>query len=94
MPRAEQLPPDAALRAARRQVARRHHPDVGGDVETYLRALAQLEARVADRRAQPVARRSTRGRLAANRRRLSLLLRRGRAGMPRRWPGAKRFARL
>ena len=31
--------------SARRAVARRHHPDVGGDVEVYLAALAEVDAR-------------------------------------------------
>ncbi|SNT40940.1 hypothetical protein [Rhodococcoides kyotonense] len=35
----------AALRAARREVARTHHPDLGGDPDTYIRLLAELECR-------------------------------------------------
>jgi len=31
--------------SARRAVARRHHPDVGGDVEAYLAALAEVDTR-------------------------------------------------
>lgn len=31
--------------SARRAVARRHHPDVGGDVEVYLAALAEVDTR-------------------------------------------------
>ena len=34
--------------AARRAVARRHHPDVGGDPEVYVAALAAVERRFAE----------------------------------------------
>ena len=33
---------DAARRRALRRLARTHHPDVGGDTETYLRLVASL----------------------------------------------------
>ncbi len=43
-----QGPPEPALREQwrleRRQAARRLHPDRGGDVETYLAALARIDA--------------------------------------------------
>lgn len=45
--------------AARAHVARRHHPDRGGDVETYLAALADVDARFGQGRA-----RSTEGEVA------------------------------
>lgn len=88
--------PGSELRAARRAVARRYHPDRGGDVESYLRALSQLDtlARSAAVGATPVLRRGARGRLQSGRRRLSLLVRHARSRMPRGWPGAKRFAQL
>ena len=35
---------DGAWRAARRAVARAHHPDLGGDVAVYLRELAAVDA--------------------------------------------------
>lgn len=30
---------------ARNRVARRHHPDLGGDADAYLRALAEVDTR-------------------------------------------------
>ncbi|MCW4353695.1 hypothetical protein ONR57_10345 [Hoyosella sp. YIM 151337] len=33
---------DAQYKAARRAVARKHHPDLGGDPEAYLQALEEL----------------------------------------------------
>ena len=35
---------DAAWRAARRRVARELHPDLGGDADAYLAALAEVDA--------------------------------------------------
>ena len=35
----------AAWRAERRGVARQHHPDVGGDLQEYLRATAEIDRR-------------------------------------------------
>lgn len=37
----------AAWRAERRAAARRHHPDVGGDVQDYLRVTADIDLRYA-----------------------------------------------
>lgn len=34
-----------AWRAERRRAARRHHPDVGGDAQEYLRVIAATDAR-------------------------------------------------
>ncbi|GGC52429.1 hypothetical protein IEU95_10635 [Hoyosella rhizosphaerae] len=33
----------AQYKAARRAAAREHHPDVGGDPETYIRVLAEID---------------------------------------------------
>ncbi|MBB3038287.1 hypothetical protein [Hoyosella altamirensis] len=33
----------ARYKAARRAVAREHHPDFGGDPEIYIRALAEID---------------------------------------------------
>lgn len=33
---------DAEYKAARRAIARKHHPDMGGDPAAYLQALEQL----------------------------------------------------
>lgn len=84
------------LRAARRVVARRHHPDRGGDEQGYLRALAELDSRFRSvgEGPSPVVRRSARGRLGSLRHDLSRRMRRGRSRMPRCWPGAKRYAQL
>lgn len=91
---------DAVVRARRREVARRHHPDLGGDVETYVRAMAELDGDspgapgapataggvvVAVRRRRPLRSAARRGR------RLSRELRRR---LPRRVPGARRYATL
>ena len=35
----------AAWRAERRRAARRHHPDIGGDLGEYLRVTADIDAR-------------------------------------------------
>ena len=34
------------LRRRRREIARRHHPDLGGDREAFIAAMAALEAPV------------------------------------------------
>ena len=85
------------MRARRREVARRHHPDLGGDVEAYVRAMAELDGDspgapatvgdvvVAVRRRRPLRSAARRGR------RLSRELRRR---LPRRVPGARRYATL
>lgn len=38
-------------RAERRSVARRHHPDLGGDLDTYLALVAEVDRRHGRRRA-------------------------------------------
>ena len=35
----------AAWRSARRDAARRHHPDLGGDADALVRALAEVDRR-------------------------------------------------
>lgn len=37
----------AALRARRRAAVRRHHPDHGGDLDTFLRVMADLDREAA-----------------------------------------------
>ncbi|QIG42157.1 hypothetical protein G5V58_04690 [Nocardioides anomalus] len=83
---------DAELRAARRAVARRLHPDLGGDAEEFARAMAALDRaeRPGPAAVGPVAVRSrwTRARAAA----------RGARGLrtrlPASWPGARRYGSL
>ena len=36
---------EAVRRSARREAARRLHPDLGGDAESFTRALAEIDAR-------------------------------------------------
>ncbi|OAK54828.1 MULTISPECIES: hypothetical protein [Rhodococcus] len=45
----------AALKAARREIARTHHPDRGGDPDTYIRLLAELDRRQISRPATSAA---------------------------------------
>lgn len=95
-------------RAEIRAVARRLHPDLGGDPEAYLAALAELEERHAARTpagssATTSAGRKTcdvpadhpRGRARTGvRLRARRLVRRARGRLPRRIPGARRYARI
>ena len=70
---------DGAWRAARRAVARAHHPDLGGDVAVYLRELAAVDAahgRDADGRPLPARTVVMQGR-AAELRRTIRMVRRG-----------------
>lgn len=82
----------ADWRAARRAVARRLHPDVGGDPAAYLAAMAAV-----DRRFGPDVTtgrtRSTASRLL-NPRRIRRTVRQLRTKLPRRVPGARRYADL
>jgi hypothetical protein len=94
--------PGARWRRARRAVARRHHPDRGGDSATYLAELAEVDRRfgvgLADApppcpsvRGPRVPRRSPRRRLARTVRRVT----RGvRARLPRWAPGARHWIDL
>jgi hypothetical protein len=78
----------AELRAERRAVARRLHPDLGGDAEEFARAMAALDrAAVVHRPSRPVVVRSRRGRVRAAARRV-------RTRLPARWPGARRYGSL
>lgn len=44
-PTGEAPDPAVAWRRARSRVARRHHPDLGGDLDEYLAALDEVDAR-------------------------------------------------
>ncbi|WP_380169237.1 hypothetical protein [Jannaschia sp. R86511] len=91
----------ARYRADRRAVARRLHPDLGGDVESYLAALAEVDRRHG-RTPDPgptatgtTADRGTwRARRSGLRRRANRAARAARQHLPRRAPGARRYARL
>lgn len=94
----------AAWRRARRQVARDHHPDVGGDIDTYLASIAQVDARFSagpdrstsrrrveiQRTPWTLLRRSLRRRL----RRTAGHVRDVRTRLPRRVPGSRRYIDL
>ena len=80
---------ERAARAVRRALIREHHPDRGGDVDTFVRLLDRLDA--ADAAAGDPAR--TLGRSRRIRvRRLRSLARAARTALPRRLPGARRYA--
>ncbi len=90
----------ARHRAERRAVARRLHPDLGGDVDADLAALAEV-----DRRYDPApdggpggdhvtGRSPRRPRRSGLRRRVNRAARATRQRLPRRAPGARRYARL
>lgn len=75
----------AEARRARRALVKLHHPDRGGDVDRFVEVLAALDPHPAAPRTTGVPRPSW------GRRRRALLL--GvRAGLPRRIPGARRYA--
>lgn len=91
--------------AARRRVARRHHPDVGGDPDEFVRSLADVDARFTPAPATPgrsAARRVTTLKGLYRLKRTRYALRRGRrAGarrirstLPRHFPGSRRTIEL
>ena len=91
---------DARARSARRRAARAHHPDLGGDVDAFIAAMAATGPGShppydgADQPRVEVVR-TTRGRLALvvhRHRRLVVTQLRGR--LPRSFPGSRRFGRL
>ena len=98
----------AAWRAERRQAARRHHPDVGGDLREYLRVTADIDARYGlDPKAAtygsapgPRGRTSAcndsraRRRFAASVRRTRTVSKAIRSRLPRWVPGARRYTRI
>ncbi|WP_336921350.1 hypothetical protein [Aquipuribacter sp. SD81] len=86
----------AALRSARRQLARRLHPDLGGDPEAYLEAMAALDAHAARAASHDavVVGRTGRLRRALPVRRVRGAVRRVQQHLPRHLPGARRWARL
>lgn len=77
---------DRAARAVRRALIREHHPDRGGDVDTFVRLLDRLD--VAETATGDPAR--SRGR--SRRMRVRRLARAARTALPRRLPGARRYA--
>jgi hypothetical protein len=79
-----------AYRAELRAVARRLHPDLGGDVHAYLAAVAEVDRAHQDTGTVGGRRRPT----WLLRRRLRRAVRAARSRLPRRLPGARRYARL
>lgn len=87
--------------AAQRAVARRLHPDLGGDTQEYLEAMSELEQQYAPpnesatvvppTRVYVVPRRRVRAALSA---RTRAVVSSTRAALPRRWPGSRRYGRL
>ncbi len=77
-------------RRARARAARRHHPDMGGDVETYLDALLAVDAQFGvgafgTARVQVLRDRSPRARLAQTLGRARRTARHVTARIPTRW---------
>lgn len=95
--------PDAyrQWRSARRNTARRHHPDVGGDREEYIERMREVDRQygVDDAPTQPggvSGSASGRAHLVGRavrraRRRARQRLRRVRGQLPRRMPGSRRY---
>lgn len=102
--------PGGMWRAERAKAARRHHPDVGGDLHEYLRVTAEIDRRhghgsnsaghrpASDPGCHLSARKGWRARA---RRRLGALARRSRAlskttrsTVPRWVPGARRYTQI
>lgn len=95
---------EAELRARRRELVRRHHPDAGGDPDAFIEMLRALDPRPTSpagaaspgpgtpRGPGPAGRPRGGARTfwAARRRRQAL--RRWRTRLPRRLPGARRYA--
>jgi len=100
----------AAWRAERRRAARRHHPDVGGDLREYLRVTADIDARYGldpkaatygsapETRGRTSARNDRRSRarrrLAASVGRTRIVSNAIRSRLPRWVPGARRYTRI
>jgi len=91
-------------RRERRRAARTHHPDVGGDLDQYLRVVSEIDARLGPSNRPPAradATTTVSGRRTAMRRRLRTatreahrLSRRVRSRLPRGVPGARRWTEL
>lgn len=83
----------------RRDAARRHHPDAGGDVDTYLRQMREIDEEFGVRTPHanpfshsPPANRSLMRRLRGRtRRRTKQAVRRVRQRLPRKLPGSRRY---
>lgn len=108
------MAPDAAVQAdherlsqwrrERRRAARAHHPDVGGDLDEYLRVVGEIDARLGPVDRLPAVagvtttvsgrRVSVRRRLRTVRRRTRGLSRAVRSRLPRGVPGARRWSEL
>ncbi|MGJ7440736.1 hypothetical protein [Aquipuribacter sp. MA13-6] len=86
--------PTLQHRTERRAVARRLHPDLGGDVEQYLAALAEVDRRHGPAPAGHPGPASRRSRRSGLRRRMNRAVRAARRRLPRHVPGARRYARL
>lgn len=84
---------EADWRAARRAVARQLHPDLGGDLEVYLAAMTVVDRRFGVGPTPTDSVTSARSRRLSARR-IRQTVRQLRTKLPRRLPGARRYARL
>ena len=80
--------------AERRALLRRHHPDLGGDPDEFVRLLAALDEAERAPGAATTTVRTHRARRAGWRRRPRLVVRRVSTALPRRLPGTRRYGRL
>jgi len=83
----------ADWRQARRDVARRHHPDVGGDPEEYVRLMTEVDRRFGPS-AKPAGQAQPRRLLrllSRSRLRIKGTTRAVRSHIPRSWPGSRRY---
>lgn len=85
-------------RRQRREIVRRHHPDVGGDADRLRRLLEELETRNADHSAVAGATTRTRRWRLADAQALAAaidrLSREVRTRLPPRVPGSRRYVRI
>lgn len=91
--------PAAARRAARRAAARAHHPDLGGDADSFVAAMAEVDAvdgsaRGWARRSGPVFDVRPSSRLRVVSRTVRRTVRDVRSRLPRAVPGSTRYFRL
>ena len=93
---------DAEHAAARRAVARRLHPDVGGDVHEYLAAMEQVDRQFGAGRPDQSLATHTPGPVVLHRssplssagKRTRAAMRTVQSALPNGWPGSRRYGRL
>jgi len=80
------------LRAMRRQLVKQHHPDHGGDVDRFVEVLAALESPPTLPTLPSASPTTTPDPSVSGARRRRGLVRTVQTHLPRRLPGAKRYA--